>query len=122
MPRRLNLFGRLHKWAVRQEENFLTESLAVVLEMLLERAPCAASRLVGALTKGFINVDPDATGTLEVRTQVTTTAEGRTDMEIRAPDCLAVFEAKLESPLRAGQLEGYREYLRTIFLGSSWFF
>ena len=34
-----NLFLRLHKWAVRQDENFLTESLAVVLEQLLVLAP-----------------------------------------------------------------------------------
>jgi hypothetical protein len=36
-----NLFLRLHKWTWRQDENFLTESLAVVLEQLddcLEKA------------------------------------------------------------------------------------
>ena len=43
-----NLFLRLHKWAARQDENFLTESLAVVLEQLLVLAPDVGTRLVGA--------------------------------------------------------------------------
>ena len=34
-----NIFARLRKWATRQDENFLTESLAVVLEHLLILAP-----------------------------------------------------------------------------------
>ena len=41
-----NLFLRLHKWASRQDENFLTESLAVVLEQLLVLAPAVGTRLV----------------------------------------------------------------------------
>ncbi len=111
MPRRLNLFARLHKWASRQEENFLTESLAVLLDMLLEREPAAGARLVAALTNGFILVEAEAAGTIEIRTQVSTT-EGRPDLEIGTPDHLAVLEVKAESVLRRGQLEGYREYLR----------
>ncbi len=36
-----NLFLRLHKWASRQDENFLTESLVLVLDHLLVLAPAA---------------------------------------------------------------------------------
>ncbi|HJT76955.1 MAG TPA: hypothetical protein VJ739_07100 [Gemmataceae bacterium] len=107
-----NLFARLHKWAVRQDENFMTESLAVILETMLEQEPNVGIRLVSALTGGFITVDEEGAQTLEIRTQVSTT-EGRPDLEIRLPDWLAVVEVKVESPLRRGQLEGYREYLRT---------
>ena len=46
-----NLFLRLHKWASRQDENFLTESLAVVLEQLLVLAPAVGTRLVSRLTE-----------------------------------------------------------------------
>jgi hypothetical protein len=107
-----NLFLRLHKWAWRQDENFLTESLAVILELLLERVPEVGARLVRVLTNGFISVDAGSIELLEIRTQVVT-AEGRPDLEIRMPDRLAVLEVKAESGLQRGQLEGYREYLRT---------
>jgi hypothetical protein len=107
-----NLFARLHKWAVRQDENFMTESLAVILETLLEREPTVGTRLVSAITGGFISVAGEGAQALEIRTQIST-AEGRPDLEIRTPERLAVFEVKVESALRRGQLEGYREYLRT---------
>jgi len=112
MPTSPNVFARLHRWAARQDENFLTESLAVILELLLERVPEAGARLVRVLTNGFIYVDAGGIELLEIRTQVVT-AEGRPDLEIRMPDRLAVLEVKFESSLRRGQLEGYREYLRT---------
>jgi len=86
--------------------------LAVVLELLLERVPEAGARLVRVLTNGFIGVDTGGIELLGIRTQVVT-AEGRPDLEIRMPDRLAVLEVKFESGLRRGQLEGYREYLRT---------
>lgn len=107
-----NVFARLHKWAVRQDENFLTESLAIVLEMLVERTPEAAVRFIHEITGGFINLGPEDVAKLEIRTQVTT-SEGRPDLEIRIPERLAVFEVKCESEVRYGQLEGYREYLRS---------
>src|SRR3954454_24136523 len=112
MPTSPNVFARLHRWAVRQDENFLTESLAVILELLLERVPEAGARLVRVLTNGFLCVDVDRIKLLEIRTQVVT-AEGRPDLEIRMSDRLAVLEVKSESGLQRGQLEGYREYLRT---------
>jgi hypothetical protein len=107
-----NVFSRLHKWALRQDENFLTESLAILLEMLLERAPAVGVRLVAALTVRFVCVSEGDARAIEIRTQVST-AEGRPDLEIRMPDRLVVLEVKCESSLQRGQLEGYREYLRS---------
>jgi len=106
-----NLFNRLHKWAARQDENFLTESLSVVLEQLLALAPAVGTRLVARLTDGFIAVPPEDASTIEISTQVET-GEGRPDLEIRSPHRLAWVEVKAESALRAGQLEGYRVLLR----------
>jgi hypothetical protein len=108
-----NVFARLHKWAVRQDENFLTESLAVVLEQLLLLAPEVGIRLVSRLTGGFIDVLPDEADSIVVRTQVET-GQGRPDLEISAPHRLLWMEVKAESALRPGQLEGYRELLKTI--------
>lgn len=110
--RKPNLYLRLLKWATRQEENFIIESLAVILETLLDRVPEVGGRMVALLTDGFIRVDADSASTFEIHTQATI-AQGRPDVEFRTPDRLAVCEVKVESDLRFGQLEGYRKHLRT---------
>lgn len=105
-----NLFARLHKWARRQDENFLTESLAVVLEQLLVVAPGIGVRLVSHLTGGFIGVISENASVIDIHTQVET-GQGRPDLEISSKDRLVWIEVKAESPLRSGQLEGYRVLL-----------
>jgi hypothetical protein len=107
-----NLFLRLHKWAARQDENFLTEAFALVLEFLLAREPAFGVQLIKKLTGGLIDVGPQEAAAVEVLTQVETET-GRPDLEIRAPERIVWVEVKAESPLRAGQLEGYRVGLRT---------
>lgn len=111
MPSGPNLFARLHKWAARQDENFLTESLAVVLEQLLILAPDVGGRLVSRLTGGFLEVKPDSASLIEIRTQIET-EKGRPDLEIGTAERLVWIEVKVESQLRTGQLEGYRVLLR----------
>lgn len=108
-----NLFARLHKWAARQDENFLTESLAVVLEQLLILAPGTGTRIISRLTGDFIDVPPADAGSIEIRTQVET-GHGRPDLEISAPHRFVWIEVKAESELRTGQLAGYR-----VLLGAS---
>jgi len=75
-----NLFARLHKWATRQDENFLTESLAVVLEHLLILAPAVATRLIRKLTGGFIDLPAEDASAIEIRTQVEA-GKGRPHLE-----------------------------------------
>lgn len=55
MPSGPNIFARLHKWATRQDENFLTESLAILLEHLLILAPAVATRLIRRLTASMFS-------------------------------------------------------------------
>jgi hypothetical protein len=105
-----NLFHRLHKWASRQDENFLTEALAVVLEHLLVLAPAVGVRMVARLTGGFIDLAPEDASAVEVGTQVDA-GPGRPDLEFRSPHRVAWVEVKAESELRAGQLAGYRVLL-----------
>src|SRR5208283_4724546 len=100
-----NLFLRLHKWASRQSENFLTESLAVVLEQLLILAPEVGTRLIRQLTGSFLNVAPEDASLIVLQTQVEA-GQGKPDLEIRAPHRLVWIEVKAESSLRTGQLEG----------------
>jgi hypothetical protein len=105
-----NVFARLHKWATRQDENFLTESLAVVLEQLLILAPAVGTQLVNRLTGGFIDVSPAEAHVIELQPQLDTGA-GRPDLQVRAPERLVWIEVKAEAELRTGQLEGYRVLL-----------
>jgi len=105
-----NLFARLHKWATRQDENFVTESLAVVLENLLILSPEIGVRMVSRITGGFIAMGPEDSGAVEIRTQVDVRT-GRPDLEICVPHRLVWIEVKVESTLRTGQLEGYRRLI-----------
>ena len=105
-----NVFARLHKWATRQDENFLTESLAVVLEQLLVLAPAVGVRLLSRITGGFIDLPPEDSNGIEIQTQVEAVS-GRPDLEIRTQHRLVWVEVKAESALRIGQLEGYRVLL-----------
>jgi hypothetical protein len=106
-----NLLLRLHKWAIRQDENFVTEAFACLLEQLLLLAPEVGTRLISKLTAGSIRVAGDGASSIAIQAQVET-GEGRPDLEVRVPHWLVWIEVKVESPLRAGQLEGYRVLLR----------
>ncbi len=114
-----NLFQRLHKWAWRQDENFTTESLAVLLEQLLVLAPAVGVNLVCRLTGGFIDVPHEDASTIELHTEVEAVT-GRPDLEIRTPHRLAWIEVKVESELRTGQLAGYRVLLGESGVAQTW--
>ena len=92
-PHANNLFHRLHKWAARQDENFLTETLAVVLEQLLVLAPDVGVKLVSKLTGGFIDRPPDEASVIVVRTQVEA-GSGRPDLEFRTLNRVAWVEVQ----------------------------
>src|SRR5947209_10065165 len=105
-----NLLVRLHKWAHRQDENFLTESFAYVLQYLIEEEPQAASGLFRSLTDGFLNLQPVEVRAVTVRTQIVT-GEGTPDLALRSADRLAFIEVKSESAASSAQLEKYRKLL-----------
>jgi hypothetical protein len=119
LPEGPNLFARLHKWATRQDENFLTESLAIVLEQLLILAPEVGTRLISQLTGGFINLLSKDAASVEIRPQVEA-GSGRPDLEVRVPERLVWVEVKAESELRTGQLEGYRVLLGETGVEQTW--
>jgi hypothetical protein len=78
-----NLLLRLHKWAWRQDENFLTEAFAHLLVHLLENEPEAGLGLLKALTGGVLDLPPIEARGVEVRTHVTS-SEGTPDLELRS--------------------------------------
>src|ERR1700688_2325476 len=106
-----NLLLRLHKWAWRQDENFLTEAFAHLLRQLLESEPEAATELLSLLTASFLKVRVEDTRLVEVHTQVVET-EGRPDLELRTAKQQVYVEVKVESEPGAGQLLRYRRLLR----------
>jgi hypothetical protein len=63
-----NLLVRLHKWAHRQDENFLTETFAYVIQYLIEEEPQAAAGLLRSLTDGFLDLQPKEARAVTVRT------------------------------------------------------
>ncbi|MBO0698202.1 MAG: hypothetical protein J2P46_07400 [Zavarzinella sp.] len=106
-----NLLVRLHKWASRQDENFLTETFAFLLQYLIEEEPQAAAGLLRSLTDGFLELQPGEARAVAVRTQIVT-GEGTPDLSLRTLDKLAFVEVKSESPVSAPQLDKYRRLLR----------
>lgn len=106
-----NLFLRLHKWAHRQDENFVTESFVFLLRLLLEREAPVGVELVRFLC-GNDGESLDLGGQLPVVTTQTVVEEGRPDIRVEAPGLLAFVEVKVESSLGHRQVERYREALR----------
>jgi hypothetical protein len=80
---------------------------------LLILAPAVGTRLIRQLTGGFIDVPPDESSAIVVRTQIET-GKGRPDLEICTARRLAWVEVKAEGELRHGQLEGYRDLLAVL--------
>src|SRR5262245_51154361 len=103
-----NLFSRLHRWLHRQDENFVTETLAFLLTHLLEH-----ERDVGRGLGGWLcGVDTSSEGSIVVKTQVFFTDKGIPDIEIAGPDFYALVEAKKWSGLGENQLPRYRDILK----------
>ncbi|WP_165251208.1 PD-(D/E)XK nuclease family protein [Paludisphaera soli] len=106
-----NLLSRLHRYASRQDENFVTEAFAYLLRHLLENEPNVAVRILSRLTGGILNASADQASSITVTTQVAT-EQGRPDLEISTLDSLIYVEAKVDSELGDRQLERYREELQ----------
>jgi hypothetical protein len=113
-----NLLLKLHKWAWRQDENFLTEALAHLLQHLLDQEPEAAVRLLHAMTGGLLTLRAEHARLVEVRTQIVS-GEGTPDLELRTATQLVYLEVKSEAEVGTGQLARYRRLLRESGLAST---
>jgi hypothetical protein len=106
-----NLLLCLHRWAARQDENFLTEAFVHLLRHLLEYERALAVELLADITAGRMQVAAKEADFVAVSTQVVI-AEGRPDVEISAPNQLVFIEAKKESGLGTTQLSRYLKELK----------
>lgn len=100
-----NLLTALHRWASRQDENFITDAFAHLLRHLLAADAAVGRKLLQFLTDEKFSVGSN-NGSIQVKTQVTL-AQGRPDIEISSEGQLVYVEAKVESGLGDRQLERY---------------
>ena len=107
-----DLFTALARYADQQDENFLTESLVYLLNLLIEREQQAAigilNNLCGEKTSGWFENSQDISLTTQYTIQ-----EGRPDIVIEIePDKLIFVEVKNNSGLGMAQLERYYAHLQ----------
>jgi hypothetical protein len=105
-----NLLSALHRWASRQDENFITDAFSHLLRRLLLMDRPTGLNLIAWLTEGAFVFELEDARAVSVSTQVTTVL-GRPDVEIRTSDHLIYIEAKVESEPGDRQLERYLEQL-----------
>ena len=105
-----NIFSTLSKYAFRQEENFLTESLVYLLNTILEKEEKIG---ISILT----NLSGENTSWNSESEEITITTQlsiegGIPDIVINVgDDKLVLIEVKHDSSLGEGQLESYYTYL-----------
>lgn len=105
-----NLFANLFRWAHRQDENFVTEAFAFVVNYLLDHEPSTGIALLQWLCFGEDAADMFQSGRPQVVLQFPT-EEGVPDIKIIADDLMALVEVKKGSGLGKRQLERYRAIL-----------
>ena len=106
------LFSSLSRYAFRQEENFLTESLVYLLNLILERENEIGLSILAKLCGEKFATWLDYSPTISITTQFTVD-EGRPDIVIQVDTNHVVFiEVKHDSSLGDDQLERYYAYLK----------
>lgn len=110
MPTLDNIFTSLHRWALGQEENSVSEAFAFLLQHMLRHEPELGVDLLRRLTGNSLSIPPRDAAEVSISTQVTV-EQKRPDIEIRTPHWLVYVEVKVEAPLSSMQLANYRERL-----------
>jgi hypothetical protein len=101
------LFTVLSRFAFRQEENFLTESLVYMLNLILEREKQVGLSILAKLCGRRFATGLDNAANISIKTQFTVD-EGRPDIVIQVDsDKIAYIEVKHDSSLGVEQLERY---------------
>jgi len=105
-----NLFARLHRLALSQDENFLTESLAFLLQYLIANEPQSALSILRSITNQRLAINLDEIISVDIKTQVNTES-GTPDITISTDNHLIYIEVKVDSVFGNNQLERYRTEL-----------
>lgn len=110
MPESNNLLTALHKWAHRQDENFITDAFAHLLRHLLEAAPPIACEVLRLLIPDDVSLQPEECSEVTVTTQ-SPSETGTPDMTVAWGTSLLFIEAKVDSGFGTSQLPRYRKLL-----------
>ena len=105
-----DVFSSLAKYGSSVDENYLTEALVFVTNLLLERKHAIGLDVVNLLCGQHRDSCFDEPKSVLISTQVTTDT-GRPDIEIKGKDTLVYIEVKHDSPLGPDQLERYKAQL-----------
>ena len=106
-----NIFSMLAGYSTIAVENYLTESFALLLGVLLERAPGYALDFLAKLTNLPKECMFDNPAGILIDTQMQKDSK-RPDIEIKQDKSILVYiEIKHDSPLHTGQLEDYHKLL-----------
>ena len=105
-----NLFIPLHKLAIRQDENFLTEILVFLLNHYVQYEPESAVWLIKRITDDKLDLSVKDLRILSVEAQHHTQM-GVPDIKIETPNFICFIEAKVDSNFGEGQLKDYKSVL-----------
>jgi len=105
-----NLLFNLHRLAIGQDEDFVTESFVHLLRNLLINEKRAFINIFRKITKNSLNLTVEELDNLKIRSQVLTD-EGVPDIELCSNEHRVFIEVKVESGFGKGQLEGYKKIL-----------
>ncbi len=107
-----NLLTCLHRWAWRQDENFVSEAFAHLLRRLLIREPAQALEFLREFVRPY-GKGPcfQTAANAVVRTQVTVDGR-RPDIEIDLGEHLIYVEVKLDAVADEDKLQGYADALK----------
>ncbi|MEX0865823.1 MAG: hypothetical protein WD030_00600, partial [Pirellulales bacterium] len=105
-----NVFQSLNRWATQQDENFVTDSFAYLLRLLVRNDRAAAATILQKLTGGCFDISLQTLAQVQIETQVATD-HGYPDIRITCAGHCALVEVKVESPPDQSQLARYRKAL-----------
>lgn len=109
-----DLFSLLSRYAMRQEENFLTESLVYLLNLILDREKEIGLNILEHLCGEKFSTWLENGSAISITTQFTVD-EGRPDIVIQVnSDRLIFIEIKHDSSLGVEQLERYYSHLNNL--------
>jgi len=106
-----NLLIPLHKLARRQDENFLTEILAFLLNYYAQNEPESAIWLIKFITGEELDLSEKDLRVLSVEAQHHTPI-GIPDIKIETPNFICFIEVKVDADFDSKQLSTYKEYLQ----------
>lgn len=106
----INLLVPLHNLASSQDENFLTEVLAYMLNFFSMHEKKSAIRLMKFITGGIFQPSVEDLKRIDITTQIKT-SEGCPDIKIETKDYLIYIEVKVDSDFGYDQLARYKKAL-----------